>query len=369
MGNDVKRLLKKLVLLVLPFVLWPFIEAVVLPMNFFTFRVWETISVNSMRLMSGPFYPNMHMRMVEEGELAPRTPYAVKKQVEWYTDPYGYRNRDTKANVLLIGDSNVTGAKLSQEETLAEVLERQLGKDVYSFAPATINRFLGTRRFEENPPEIVVVASIERRIPELPAVGATGMGNKLRDITGTAINSSKVLTWLAVTADRISKLALYHRTLANIDRKFGKKEYISYGNEFFMEGEYANRTFSVDEINQIADVLQGYKQALDARGIPFVFMPIPNKENIYYRLLPSGQKPDFLPRLTAALRSRGVQVVDTQSTFERLYEQELQQLYPADDGHWNSTAVAAAATLLAEKLQEQFDSPERKTGKLVKHTD
>ncbi len=369
MHRDVKKLFGKLSLLALPFVLWPFIEAVVLPMNFFTFRVWETISVNSVRLLSGPFYPNMHLRMEEEGELAPRTPYAVKKRVEWYTDPYGYRNRDTKADVLLIGDSNVTGAKLSQDETLAEVLERQLGKDVYSFAPATINRFLGTRRFEENPPEVVVVASIERRIPELPAVGATGMGNKLRDITGTAINSSKVLTWLAVTADRFSKLALYHRTLSNIERKFGKKEYISYDNEFFMEGEYANRRFSDEEINQIADMLEGYKQALDARGIPFVFMPIPNKENIYHRLLPSGQKPDFLPRLVAALRSRGVQVVDTQGTFERLYGQEQQQLYPADDGHWNNTAVAAAADLLAQKLQHHFDQQDNTTQQLVKQTD
>ncbi|MBF8962849.1 hypothetical protein I0P70_06310 [Pontibacter sp. FD36] len=368
-NKEVKRLLKKLTLLVLPFVLWPFVEAVVLPMNFFTFRIWETISVNSVRLMSGPFYPNMHMRMEEEGELAPRTAYAEKKQVEWYTDPYGYRNRDTKAEVLLIGDSNITGAKLSQEEILAEVLEKQLGKEVYSFAPATVNRFLGTKRFEENPPEIVVVSSIERRIPELPAVGATGIGNKLRDRTGAVINSSKVLTWMAVTADRISKLALYHRTLANIERTFGKKEYINYQNEFFMEGEYANRTFTDDEINRIADVLEGYKHALAERGIPFVFMPIPNKENIYHQMLPSARKPDFLPRLLAELRSRDVQVVDTQSTFEHLYKNKNKKLYPADDGHWNNTAVAAAADLLARHLQQTDDSTENNTRHLVKQLD
>lgn len=368
MQKDVKRLLKKLTLLALPFVLWTFAEAVLLPMHFFTFRVWETISVNTMRLLSGPFYPNMHLRMEEEGELAPRTSYAVKKQVEWYTDPYGYRNRDTKADVLLIGDSNVTGAKLSQDETLAEVLEKQLGKEVYSFAPATINRFLATKRFEEKPPEIVVVASIERRIPELPPVGATGIANKLRDITGTAINSSKVLTWLAVTADRVSKLALYHRTLANIERTFGRKAYICYQNEFFMEGEYANRSLSDEEIERMAHVLQGYREALAARGILFVFMPIPNKENIYHQLLPSRRKPDFLPRLTAALQRRGVQVVDTQNTFERLYAQQ-KSLYPTDDGHWNDTAVSAAAELLAQHLQQQFPQPETEKNQLVKHAD
>lgn len=367
--SEVKRLLRKLALLVAPFVLWPLVEAVVLPMDTFTFRVWETISVNSVRLMSGPFYPNMHLRMEEEGELAPRTPFAQKKQVVWYTDRYGYRNRDTKAEVLLIGDSNITGAKLSQEETLAEVLEKQLGKEVYSFAPATVNRFLGTKRFEENPPELVVVSSIERRIPELPPVGATGIGNKLRDRTGSFINSSGVLTWLAVTADRASKLALYHRTLANIERMFGKKEYIQYQNEFFMEGDHANRRFSDEEIHQIADVLEGYKLALAERGIPFVFMPIPNKENIYHQLLPSGRKPDFLPRLVSELQSRNVTVVNPQSLFERLYQNENKKLYPADDGHWNNTAVAAAASLLAQRLQQPVDSTGTNTLYLVKQPD
>lgn len=354
----VRKLLMKLSLLLLPFALWPLIEAAVLPINFFTFRVWETLSVNAMRVMSGPFYPNMYMKMEEEGELTPRTTFAEKKLVEWYTDPYGYRNRDTKAEVLLIGDSNITGAKLSQEETLAEVLERQLGKEVYSLAPATINRFLGSKRFEQNPPEVVVVSSIERRIPELPAVGANGMASRVRDMTGTVINTSPALTWLAVTADRISKLALYRRMLASIERSFGRREYIAYQNEFFIEGEIANRTFSNAEIKHMADVLEGYQHALAMRGITFVFMPIPNKENIYHQLLPSRKKPDFLPRLMAELRKRGVEVVDTQHAFEHLYEQENKKLYPTDDAHWNNTAVEAAAGLLAQYLQP--DDPSRK---------
>lgn len=349
-NNGVKKLLLKLTLLLLPFLVWPVIEAAVLPINFFTFRVWETLSVNSMRIMSGPFYPNRYMKMEEEGELAPRTAFAEKRVVEWYTDEYGYRNRDSKCDVLLIGDSNITGAKLSQEETLAEVLERRLDKEVYSFAPATVNRFLGSQRFEQDPPEVVIVSSIERRIPELPAVGANGIASKVRDITGTTIGASPVLTWLAVTADRISKLALYRRTLAQIDRTFGKKEYISYQNEFFIEGEIANRDFSQEEINQIAEVLEGYKQALEARGIKFIFMPIPNKENIYYELLPSQKKPDFLPRLMAELKQREVDVIDTQSTFENLYHEKNIPLYPVDDAHWNNTAVEVAASMVAQHL-------------------
>ena len=350
-NRGVKKLIGKLFLLALPFLAWPLIEVLFLPMNFFTFRIWETISVNTMRVMSGPFYPNMHMKMEEEGELAPHTPFAEKRVVEWYTDEYGYRNRDSRCDVLLIGDSNITGAKLSQEETLAEVLERQIGKDVYSFAPATINRFLATDRFQETPPELVIVSSIERRIPELPPVGGNGINSRIRNMTGNIINASPALTWMAVTADRISKLGLYRKTLANMERAFGKKEYISYNNEFFIEGEFANRSFSDEDVQYLADVLEGYKMALEERGIKFLFMPIPNKENIYYQLLPSKKKPDFLPRLTAELRKRQVDVVDLQSNFEELYQQKQVALYPADDAHWNHVAVEVAADLVTARLQ------------------
>ncbi|HEY4651748.1 MAG TPA: hypothetical protein VIG72_10045 [Pontibacter sp.] len=358
--NGVKKLLVKLTFLALPFLLWPLIEATVLPINFFTFRIWETISVNKMQLMAGPFYPNQHMIMEEEGELAPHTPFATKRKVEWFTDAYGYRNRDTKCDVLLIGDSNITGAKLSQEETLAEVLERRLNKEVYSFAPATMNRFLATERFMQEPPELVIMSSIERRIPGLPAVGANGYASKVRNYTGELINSSPLLTGLFVTADRISKLGLYNRTRAEIERAFGRKEYISYNNEFFIEGEIANRDYSDAEIQQMADVLEGYRDALAEHSIRFLFMPIPNKENIYYRMLPSQRKPDFLPRLIAELQDRDIAVVDMQANFEELHQQKNIALYPADDAHWNNTAVEVAANLVAQQLRQNRQDEEHK---------
>ncbi len=359
--------MSKLALLALPFILWPLVEVFVLPMNFFTFRIWETISVNSMRVMSGPFYPNVHMQMEEEGELAPRTPFAQKRKVEWYTDPYGYRNRDTENDVLLIGDSNITGAKLSQEETLAEVLEQQLGRNVYSFAPATMNRFLATDRFQENPPKLVIVSSIERRVPELPAVGENGIGSRIRNFTGNLIGSSSFLTSAAVAADRISKLALYRRTLAEIDRAAGNRQYISYNDEFFMEGELANRDFSEEELDRIADVLEGYRDVLHARGIHFVFLPIPNKENIYHNLLPNRKEATFLPQLLRRLEERGVAYVDLQPTFKELYQEQQVQLYPVDDAHWNEVAVQVAAQLLTRHstVAQLQASPPAQDGRLL----
>jgi len=240
------------------------------------------------------------------------------------------------------------------------VLERQLNKDVYSFAPATINRFLATERFQQNAPEIVIVSSIERRIPTLPPVGDNTLGSKFRNFTGNIINTSPALTYLAITADRISKLGLYHRLQANIERSFGKKDYIAYNNEFFLEGEIANRTYSDKEIKEIADMLEGYKIAVEDRGIRFIFMPIPNKENIYYKLLPSQKKPDFLPRLIAELEQRDVEVIDMQDTFAHLYENENIQLFPVDDAHWNGLAVQVASEKLIQNINARA-SPEDKS--------
>lgn len=350
-NKGVKKLLLKLSLLLLPFLIWPVIEVFVLPINFFTFRVWETLVVNKLLVMAGPFYPNMYVKMEEEGELAPRTKYAEKRIVEWYTDEWGYRNRDTKSEVLLIGDSNVTGVKLTQEETLAEVLERMTGKEVYSFAPGTVNRFLATDRLhEQNPPEVVIVASIERRIPELPAVGANGINSKIRNFTGEIINASPFLTFMSVNIDRITKLSLYQYTLGNLNRQFGNKEYYNYGNEFFLEGEDANREFTEEEIQYFADVIEGYKKAIEERGYQFLFLPIPNKENIYYKLLPSKKKPTMLPRLMTELKKRNIAYVDTQTSFEQLYNEKGIALYPVDDAHWNEVAVETAAALVAPRL-------------------
>jgi alginate O-acetyltransferase complex protein AlgJ len=368
-NKGVKKLLLKLTLLVLPFLLWPLIEVFVLPINYFTFRVWETLVVNKMRILSGPFYPNMYVKMEEEGELAPRTPYAEKKVVEWYTDEWGYRNRDTKCDVLLIGDSNVTGVKLTQDETLSEVLEGMIGQDVYSFAPGTVNRFLATERLHKNPPKVVIVASIERRIPELTVVGSNGINSKLRNFTGEIIHDSPFLNFLTVSTDRITKLASYQYTLGNINRKFGNRSYYNYHNEFFLEGDYANRQFTAEEINYFADIIEEYKKVIEARGYKFMFLPIPNKENIYYEMLPSKQKPNMLPLLMAELNKRNIDYIDTQTPFKKLYQEKGVELYPVDDAHWNEVAVQTAAKLVAQRLLAK-DQKEAKNEKyLVKYAE
>src|SRR4030067_1834623 len=162
-----RKLLAKFTLFLLPFVLAIGIELFVLPIDFFTFRVWEAIVVMKHRnRFSGHFYPNIEITKIEEGDLAPHTRFVIKKKVRWMTDRYGYRKRDTdlkKHKIVIIGESNIAGSSLTQEEILSEVLEGQLKVSVYPYAPVGgINSFLKDDRFIENSPDIVIFARIER---------------------------------------------------------------------------------------------------------------------------------------------------------------------------------------------------------------
>lgn len=134
-----------------------------------------------------------------------------------------------------------------------------------------------------------------------------------------------------------------------------------------MEGEHANREFSEDEITRIADVLEGYHHVLQERGIEFVFLPIPNKENIYYQLLPSQKPATFLPRLLTQLEQRGIAYIDLQPTFRALYQQKQVPLYPVDDAHWNEVAVKVAASLVARHatVAQLQGKPQEKEEKLL----
>ena len=158
-----RKFLFKSNLFLLPFFLALCLELFILPIDFFTFKVWEAIVVWKYRtFFAGHFYPNMEIAKIEEGNLAPHTRFAIKKKVRWMTDRYGYRKQNTdlqKHKIVIIGESNIAGSSLTQEEILSEVLEVQLKVSVYPYAPVGgINSFLRNKRFVENSPDIVIFA-------------------------------------------------------------------------------------------------------------------------------------------------------------------------------------------------------------------
>lgn len=343
------------------------LELFVLPINFFTFRAWEALKVQKIYPTSGPFYPNIEIVMQEEGDLAHHTKLAIKKDVIWQTDIYGQRKKNNNINkydIVIVGESNIGGSTLTQKDTIAQVLERNLGLKVYPFVDndvPPINGFFNNNRFMINPPKIVILGVIERHISLLPEIKALS-------------NQKNIILWeekpkLAVLADRVYKnnmarylLARVKKTkekIINIIRNFFIKDYATNspyadGNKMlFLQGPTANIAVSEGTIKKIITILNSYNQICKARKIRFIFLPIPNKENIYYDQLPIKNKPDFLKRLIKQLKEASIEVIDTQTAFDQTRNSHDVILFNIDDSHWNANAVNLTADLIKKTLSHK----------------
>ena len=104
-------------------------------------------------------------------------------------------------------------------------------------------------------------------------------------------------------------------------------------------------------MTRAAEVVKDYDELFRNSGIRFIFLPIPEKESMYYERL-GISKPLFLERLTAELQARGVETVELQRAFERAFQKGM-LLYRPDDTHWNENGVRIAAELLAERVSEK----------------
>ena len=356
-----------------------FTEMFILPINFFTFRTWEALMVKE--FLPGSFYPNMKISMIEAGgDLGRHTKFAVKKKVRWEIDRYGYRKQDAgidKYQIVILGDSAIAGTGLTQEDMLSEVLERRLKMNVYPFTPSRYplaDSFLNAKRFSDNPPDIVIFETIEKKIPELPSL-IPDYGNR------------KTCSWLeqrwksflekhqdfAILLDRTyknnmgyylkSRIEVAIQYPAQLFIKANKKECnppgvvqsITNDGMLFLketvDSMAANKEIPDEEIEKITEVIASYARVFKERGIRFIFLPIPNKENIYYEYLPikNKTKPKFLERLILKLQNKGIEVINTQKAFNEAFHRHNVLLYHKDDTHWNPNGVRITADLI-EKL-------------------
>jgi len=358
-----RKFLAQSTLFLLPFGLAIGIELFILPIDFFTFRVWEAVVVRKYRnFFPGHFYPNMEIAKIEEGDLAPHTRFAIKKKVRWMTDRYGYRKQNTdlqKHKIVIIGESNIAGSSLTQEEILSEVLEDQLKVSVYPYAPVGgINSFLKDERFFENSPDIVIFARIERELLDLDSLKPI-RGKKLFPRLKRQIQENRMIQSLGIHLDRVSKMIMLHYFRASIRRRISTPEHLGpepfsshYGPMFFILGRRANEDVSQEKLDKAIEVIRSYNDAVESRGIRFIFLPIPNKENIYYEYLETT-RPAFLEQLISELKSHGVETIDTQRAFEGVFEKNKVLLYHTDDTHWNENAVKITAGLIKELIERK----------------
>ncbi len=359
-NRDIKKFVTRAILFALPFLLVIFAEVIFLPIDAFTFRVWEAAEVGALgkALLPGTYYPTLHIIKNEVGDLGPHTKYAVKRNVVWNTDQFGYRteNSTTTPEVVIVGDSTIVGTGLSQPDILSEVLQKKTGLATYPLAASGIDQFLASPRFINHPPKVVVLASIERSIVNTPMAPYSGLSGKLKTFVRDFAQTKFVAALRPVTifVDRLLKQNMYHYFKARIESVMVPSSLLVYNTPkpmLFLQGDAANLPVPNTDTNRVAQSLKQLKILLAARGIRFIFLPVPDKEDIYWQYMPAKKQPIFLPQLIKELKANGVEVVDTQAIFSEELAKNQTQLYQTDDTHWNAAGVELTAEALARMLK------------------
>jgi len=325
-------------------------EAFVLPPNFFTHRSWEALIYKNPVPHMGAFYPNMHTTMSEQGDLGFNTRYGVtKQQVQWITDQLGFRNDSfiEDPDVLFIGDSFIAGIALSQEETISNRLAAALDKKVkvYNMAPssfANFNFFYKSNIVKK--PRIIIFSCVERSMPSLLTVEQEGNDRRLKYLR--SINKTFSFNGVNSYIDRLFAFNTLKWAAAKINHRAGRGyQSPADSSVIFLEGKTAKR-FGRVEANAVAATILSYKRYCDTLGIQFIFMPMPNKETVYYNLVPFAEQPSFLFQLDSILHQSGVATINTLGIYNRTNNASC-TLYTKDDTHWNENATKIIAAALA----------------------
>jgi len=336
------------------------IAVLVMPMDAFTYRNWETVKPYILSF-PGPFYPHQDRVMIEEGDLGHDTIYAHHRSVRFITDSYGYRYENLEKDeysIVVVGDSAVAGTGLTQEEILTDVLSRKTGQAVYPLAPGTIDAYFSDPRFQESPPDVLILESVERNINESIGPGLCNWSTT-HDSTNTKIerdNQSSFVQALQVYADRMLRNPVYFAGFMN--SRLNKRPVILGEGDSLFYGP-ALEMSSLDDIERVVDGLESCSELFRTHGIEFVFLPIPDKGNILFNLIPNDlQQTNSIQPRNAYLRTlidklieKDVQVIDTLQAFEHARSDGL-EIYQPDDTHWNAEAVRITADLIEQLLAD-----------------
>ena len=293
------------------------VELFLLPIDYFNFRVWESLLVVQIQPAYGPFYPNMRVSKSEHGDVL-KFRDGHPKSVIWETDRYGFRNaprpEPDKYDIVIVGDSNVVGSHLDQKDTIAEVLRHKCQCETYSYAGMPKTSLFGDARFSLTPPRVVVV---EARVGEVFSRQSTW------EVPLTASSFHSMLPPpLAVLLDRIFKAQMIQALRSSLSIQIQR-------------GDSDSDLRSADDVTEFAvSRVAAMRDDAHKRGSEFVFLLLPT---------PSAEMDIKLATAMAHLRAMGVKIVDYIPTSERPSPIDRETFYSKVDSHWSEETVRRVA--------------------------
>jgi len=342
-----RKFLLQIFIFLTPFILFLILEAL-MPPTFFTFRVWEALSFRFSAYSGSPFYLNQKTTTNSVGDLCHHTSKAVQKKEYWTTDKLGYRNDEyiDQADVLFIGDSFIAGSSLNQDETISNQLKYKLNntRKIYNLAPSTFSQFeyyLKTGVIKK--PKVVIFSIVERNVP--PPIYAI-KDNPLRAEIVNILKYGQMNMYV----DRALKLYSLHWLQARINGLNGIGiQAVGDSTMYFKEGKLQKH--SKRDLDTEISVIKSYKDYCDSNGILFIFMPMPDKETVYYELVPFKKQPNYLLLLDSLLHIHNIATINTLRIYNDYRKKNRNLLYHTDDTHWNVNATKLMATEIAKQIK------------------
>lgn len=323
-----------------PVLVWLCLENFLLPRELFAFRPWDVLVVNFLPASQlGPFMNGVSLDMVSTGyqDYMLRRPQPKKKRERFSVDRHGFRNPDRPSpsrgyEVVLHGDSNFAGSFLDEPDTLGRVLERQLGRTVYTVSNDVV--WMEDNVMTAHPPRYFVA----QFYPDLdPRATRTWRFTFDRFETRPArrLPVAVLIAW-----ERFCKQPARNWIRARL----GLTELPNQSGAFAGLGVEARRQAAETEeealvkLGDQAERLHA-KMKKDGTTCIFLFMPAPPER--YQKYLP----------LLARLRKNGYPVVDFLPTAEYPLG------YPGDfwqtaDSHWTEKAVRATSEKIRERIHQ-----------------
>jgi len=342
-----KRFFRLLLIFTIPILLVCILDSVILSPVIFTNRVWEGLSFKDE--MSMPFYPNQSIKMQEIGDLGFHTKAAVIKDVVWKTDRLGYRNDSviTDPDILIVGDSFVAGSTLTQDSTLTNTLIRLTKHKykIYNIAPVQFSTCVSLlNKGIIKRPKLIIRISVERFMGMIADTTEDLMFNK------TYLLNQKYPR-LLTTLDRLQKFT----SMQWFNARFKNRTGIGFPSKvdpkmLFLEGAHSIDNDSALYHESIKSITM-FNQKCKTWGVKFIYIPMPNKETVYWDLVPYSKQPNLLFLVASALNRLGIENINPLPVYNN-EKKNRRWLYNLDDTHWASPAVE----ILANEIVHYIDS-------------
>lgn len=279
-----------------------------------------------------------------------------------------------EADILMFGDSFLD---ISRQVTLPERLARSTGDKVFFhrfLAPQESNPFcvLHEQGVNELQAGILVYETVERNIPmkfttsyspdSCSMAGFHTLKARADRFAENIFPSNNEEMYTQLLKRSIFTSGIYS---LNATAKFRLYGYVSSKTPLYKTGDdpwlFFHRqvedvpgsfyyTYTAQEIENYCDnIARLASEVKRVLNMEMVFLPVPNKYTICHDVLNEDTYNQFLPRLYAGLRERGIRCVELYDRFSRSTE----VLYYGTDTHWNERGVGIALEELIRTMSNE----------------